>query len=230
MLNIRIADALAFKRVVDALVLVVKNVELVCDRTELSLYAMDPSHVSLAEFSLTVEDLNENEDGVRADVCLAALAKILRCTCVGDALFLATTEPGHLDIRVVGPAREANFQLKFAPSDGEVRPCYQRGQDIAEIVMNADLFSKTCRDLESFSEDVYVTCESNALTLSTPAENQIVARVRFPHADTRPIDKQMFCAKRLYAMSRASACSDSVLLTLEDAAPLCKTNIVCATR
>merc|ERR1712226_1143787 len=227
-------QAVLFKKVVDAMKDLCKEVNFDCSEKGLQVQSMDSSHVALVSLLLresAFEDFKCDRPtslGMNID----SLSKIFKMCGPNDSLKLRyqnNADTLNFQCESSGDDRIADFDLKLMQIESEHMEIPERQYKVSVKLPSAE-FQKICRDLKEFGETMQVKASKEGITFcvqgntgsgnvllkpreSEKAEDRVALTVHEPVTAT-------FALRYLVNFAKAAPLSGSVELGLGPDAPL----------
>ncbi|CAD8148984.1 unnamed protein product [Paramecium octaurelia] len=233
MFEAKFNDGVLFKKIVEAVKELVKNVNLEANGTGISLQAMDTSHVALVALQLNEKGFKKYrcEKSLTMGLSIENLQKILRCSGYDDQITLRTQEeePTTLSFTFESKNRISEFQLNLMSLDQE-----QLGVPDTEyssvVRMPSSEFTKICRELGNINEAIGIETSKDGIKFYVKGdigEGQVSVKTN----DSEKLEEKVECdvdepvnlsfAVRYFNLfNKASALSSQVILSMSQDQPL----------
>lgn len=219
-------SAASLRQIVDAVVSTVQEASFEFTPDGASFRAMDPSHVSLVKLDLPLSFFSAYVCHTPTTVCMSLvhLGKILKTAAPTDALVLqCAPDPDVLYIKIEGPERVAEYELKLMIIDNE-------RLDIPDLVSDAvfELPSKSFQTLISnlvlLDGDVvdFEVEDVNTITM-TASGGLATGKEKLPisSATKLPVGLKVgFQLKYMSMFSKAASLSPTVRIEFSAQAPM----------
>ncbi|CAD8117790.1 unnamed protein product [Paramecium sonneborni] len=233
MFEAKFEDGVQFKKIVEAIKELVKNVNLEANGTGISLQAMDTSHVALVALQLNEKGFKKYrcEKSLTMGLSIENLQKILKCSGNDDQITLRTQEeePTTLSFTFESKNRISEFQLNLMSLDQE-----QLGvpdTDYSSVIkMPSSEFTKICRELGNINEAIgietskdgikfYVKGDIGEGQVSVKSNDEEKREERVECDVDEPVNLS-FAVRYFNLFNKASALSTQVILSMSQDQPL----------
>jgi len=174
MFEARIVQGSVFKKLIEALKDLVSDANIDCSEDELSIQAMDSSHVSLVAVSLG----NAGFDHYRCDRPISLgfnstnMSKILKCAGNDDVITLKAEDTAdNLTLMFESPSQDriADFELKLMDIDAENLGIPETEYKCT-IKMPSQEFQRIIRDLQVLGDTCVISCTKEGVRFSVSGD------------------------------------------------------------
>jgi len=230
MFEVKLSHADILKKIIEAIKDLVNDAPITCTDTQMTLMAMDPSHI--ATVSLKMETglfaLYRCDRPISIAVSIVDLAKIMKCTKPEDSCLIRFEDNGDETMLfrledTLGGNRKEDITLKLLNMHYE-QPESSQESYAAKIEMPSAEFQKACRDIAIFSDtltfktytDKIVFCgRGDTVDITLTYDNQLASDIRSEIAiDVKSPMRVNFSIKYLNHFAKASHISDRVKISL----------------
>ncbi|XP_030377026.1 proliferating cell nuclear antigen [Scaptodrosophila lebanonensis] len=174
MFEARLGKTALLKKIVEALKDILKASTLDCSDSGIQLQAMDDSHVSLVELSLSSEGFEKYrcDRNLSLGLHLDMLAKVLKCANNDDAVTIsAQDKPDKVLFAFESQSKERTSDYELRLMNLEQEHLGIPDTSYACVVrMPAVEFARICRDLAMFSETVIIACQKDSIKFSASGD------------------------------------------------------------
>ncbi|CAD8095551.1 unnamed protein product [Paramecium primaurelia] len=233
MFEAKFEDGVLFKKIVEAIKELVKNVNLEANGTGISLQAMDTSHVALVALQLNEKGFKKYrcEKSLTMGLSIENLQKILKCSGNDDQITLRTQEeePTTLSFTFESKNRISEFQLNLMSLDQE-----QLGvpdTDYSSVIkMPSNEFTKICRELGNINEAIGIETSKDGIKFYVKGDigegqvsvksNDCEKKEERVECDVDEPVNLSFAVRYFNLFNKASALSPQVILSMSQDQPL----------
>ncbi|CAD8064211.1 unnamed protein product [Paramecium primaurelia] len=233
MFEAKFEDGGLFKKIVEAIKELVKNVNLEANGTGISLQAMDTSHVALVALQLNEKGFKKYrcEKSLTMGLSIENLQKILKCSGNDDQITLRTQdeEPTTLSFTFESKNRISEFQLNLMSLDQE-----QLGVPDTEyssvVRMPSNEFTKICRELGNINEAIGIETSKEGIKFYVKGdigEGQVSVKINDTEKPEERVECEVdepvnlsFAVRYFNLFNKASALSSQVILSMSQDQPL----------
>ncbi|CAD8206701.1 unnamed protein product [Paramecium pentaurelia] len=233
MFEAKFEDGVLFKKIVEAIKELVKNVNLEANGTGISLQAMDTSHVALVALQLNEKGFKKYrcEKSLTMGLSIENLQKILKCSGNDDQITLRTQEeePTTLSFTFESKNRISEFQLNLMSLDQE-----QLGvpdTDYSSVIkMPSNEFTKICRELGNINEAIGIETSKDGIKFYVKGdigEGQVSVKSNDAEKKEERVECDVdepvnlsFAVRYFNLFNKAAALSPQVILSMSQDQPL----------
>ncbi|CAD8106488.1 unnamed protein product [Paramecium primaurelia] len=233
MFEAKFEDGVLFKKIVEAIKELVKNVNLEANGTGISLQAMDTSHVALVALQLNEKGFKKYrcEKSLTMGLSIENLQKILKCSGNDDQITLRTQEeePTTLSFTFESKNRISEFQLNLMSLDQE-----QLGvpdTDYSSVIkMPSNEFTKICRELGNINEAIGIETSKDGIKFYVKGdigEGQVSVKSNDGEKKEERVECDVdepvnlsFAVRYFNLFNKAAALSPQVILSMSQDQPL----------
>lgn len=229
-------QASIFKQVVDALKEILMDVNLEFDSTGMKVIALDSTHHVLVHLKLDADKFEtfHCEKKTYVGINMLKLHMLIKTVANGDVLtlFVDSTDPNHLGIRIENPNKNLRTTYSLAMLDinvvnYDIPPAnYQ-----TIITMPSVDFQKIIRDMHNVADNIEINNVENQLTFKCAGEfcaqetvigtdkNQSITIVK-NSTKQHEIIQGKFCLKYLVMFTKCTNLSTNVEIYIKNSYPL----------
>jgi len=235
MFEARIVQGSVFKKLIEALKDLVSDANIDCSEDELSIQAMDSSHVSLVAVSLG----NAGFDHYRCDRPISLgfnstnMSKILKCAGNDDVITLKAEDTAdNLTLMFESPSQDriADFELKLMDIDAENLGIPETEYKCT-IKMPSQEFQRIIRDLQVLGDTCVISCTKEGVRFSVSGDlgtGNVLLRANSTtdkEEDQIVIDMEepvelTFALRYLNFFTKATSLGPSVILSMSPEVPV----------
>jgi len=234
MFEARLLQGRVFKQLIEALKELVQDANIDCSADEMSIQAMDSSHVSLVQVNLNQDMF----DHYRCDRTISLginsnnMGKMLKCAGNDDVITLKAEDTGDtltLMFESAGQDRIADFELKLIDIDNE-----QLGIPDTEykctIKLPSGEFQRIIRDLTVLGDTLVISCTKEGVRFSVSGDlgtGNILVRSKDSDKEEEEVKIEMeepveltFALRYLNFFTKATGLGPSVILSMSPDVPI----------
>jgi len=235
MFEARLIQGRVFKQLIEALKDLVQDANIDCTPDELSIQAMDSSHVSLVQVSLR----SNGFDHFRCDRTISLgfnsqnMSKVLKCAENNDIITLKADDDGEtLTLMFESPSSEriADFELKLMDISNEPLgipdTTYQ-----CTIKMPSSEFQRIVRDMMTLGDTCVIACSKEGIKFSVTGDLGTGNVLLRSNAGTEKEEDQViitmeepveltFALRYLNFFTKATSLGPSVILSMSPDVPI----------
>jgi proliferating cell nuclear antigen len=235
MFEARLVQGKVFKQLIEALKDLVQDVNVDCTEDEMSIQAMDSSHVSLVAATLraTGFDLYRCDRPISLGFNSANMAKILKCAGNDDIITLKAEDTADtLTLMFEGSKQDriADFELKLMEIDQE-----QLGipdtQYKCTIKMPSMEFQRIVRDLQVLGDTCIISCSKEGVKFSVSGDMGTGNVLLKANAEAEKEEEQViidmeepveltFALRYLNFFTKATGLGPSVVISMSPEVPI----------
>lgn len=171
MFEARLAQGNLYRRVMEAIVSLVSDVNLECTSTGMNIQAMDSSHVCLVSVELAAESFDPYrcDKNITLGLNVTNFLKIIRCGCNDDCITLqAQDNSDSLSVLIESPNgdKTANFEMKLMDIDAEHLGIPET-QYSAVVKLPSHQFQHIVRDMSQFGDTIIISGTKEGVEFAT---------------------------------------------------------------
>ncbi len=234
MFEARLVQGRVFKQVIDAIKDLVQDANIDCSEEEMSIQAMDSSHVSLVHVTLRSEgfDLYRCDRGISLGFNSANMSKILKCSGNDDIITLKaedTADALTLMFETESQDRVADFELKLMDIDSEAMGIPDTEYKCI-IHMPSGEFQRIIRDLQVIGDTCIIACTKEGVRFSVQGDignGNVLVKANSAEKDEERVQIDMeepveltFALRYLNFFTKATALGGTVILSLSPEVPI----------
>lgn len=170
MFEARLVQGKIFKQVIDSIKDLVQDANIDCSEEEISIQAMDSSHVSLVHVTIRSEGFDHYrcDRGISLGFNSASMSKILKCSGNDDIITLKAEDTADaLTLMFESPSQEriADFELKLMDIDSEPLGIPDTNYKCT-VRMPSGEFQRIIRDLQVIGDTCIISCTKEGVRFS----------------------------------------------------------------
>uniref|UniRef100_A0A7S3PZX6 DNA sliding clamp PCNA n=1 Tax=Chaetoceros debilis TaxID=122233 RepID=A0A7S3PZX6_9STRA len=234
MFEARLLQGKVFKQLIEALKDLVQDANIDCTEDELSIQAMDSSHVSLVQVNLQASMF----DHFRCDRAISLgfnstnMSKILKCAGNDDVITLKaedTADALTLMFESPGQERIADFELKLMDIDAEPLGIPDTTYKCT-IRMPSGEFQRIIRDLQVLGDTCIISCTKEGVRFSVSGDlgtGNVLLRSNQGEKEEEQVMIEMeepvelnFALRYLNFFTKATSLGPSVILSMSPDVPI----------
>ncbi|GFH58581.1 pcna-like protein [Chaetoceros tenuissimus] len=234
MFEARLTQGKIFKQLIEALKDLVQDANIDCSEDELSIQAMDSSHVSLVQVNLQAGGF----DHFRCDRTISLgfnstnMSKILKCAGNDDVITLKaedTADALTLMFESPGQDRIADFELKLMDIDAEPLGIPDTEYQCT-IRMPSGEFQRIIRDLQVLGDTCVISCTKEGVRFSVSGDlgtGNVLLRNNAAEKEEDQVIIEMeepveltFALRYLNFFTKATSLGGSVILSMSPEVPV----------
>lgn len=234
MFEARLVQGRVFKQIIEALKDLVQDANIDCTEDELSIQAMDSSHVSLVQINLQ----SAGFDHFRCDRNLslgfnsANMSKILKCAGNDDIITLKAEDTADaLTLMFESPAQDriADFELKLMDIDSEPLGIPDTTYKCT-IRLPSTEFQRIIRDLQVLGDTCIISCTKEGVRFSVTGDlgtGNVLLRSNSAEKEEDQVMIDMeepvelnFALRYLNFFTKATSLGPSVILSMSPDVPI----------
>mmetsp|Transcript_12788 Transcript_12788/g.18665 ORF Transcript_12788/g.18665 Transcript_12788/m.18665 type:complete len:258 (-) Transcript_12788:111-884(-) len=234
MFEARLVQGRVFKQLIEALKDLVQDANIDCTDDELSIQAMDSSHVSLVQVNLS----SSGFDHFRCDRPISlgfnsgSMSKILKCAGNDDIITLKAEDTAdNLTLMFESPNNEriADFELKLMDIDAEPLGIPETNYK-SVIRMPSGEFQKIIRDLQVLGDTCVIACSKEGVRFSVTGDlgtGSVLLRANVGEKEEDQVIIDMdepveltFALRYLNFFTKATGLGPSVILHMSPEVPI----------
>lgn len=235
MFEARLVEGRIFKQLIEAMKDLVQDANIDCTEDELSIQAMDSSHVSLVAVQLqsTGFDHFRCDRPVSLGFNSANMSKILKCAGNDDVITFKAEDDGDnlmLMFESKDQGRVADFELKLMDIDADQLGIPETDYK-CNIKMPSSEFQRIIRDLGVLGDTCTIECSKEGVRFSVSGDlgtGNILVRAHDNEKDEDlSVDIQMdepvklqFALRYLNLFAKAGALGPTVILSMSEDVPI----------
>lgn len=223
------------KMIIESMKDLVKEGNLDCSQSGISLQAMDSSHVSLITLLLRAEGFNQYrcDKPIALGLSLESLSKILKCSNNDDSMSLAAEDSGdilNMTFQAKKGDRISEFQLKLMDIDTEHLGIPDT-EYLTTVRLPSATFQRICRDLNTMGDTCCIAVNKDGIKFSV-AGDMGTGNITLKHnAETEKEDDRVliqmdepvelvFALRYLTQFTKATPLSGTVTLSMSPDVPV----------
>lgn len=223
----KFSDAKIWKRVIDAVEVLVDEAVFRASKDALRVRAMDPSHVAMVDVNLPAGIFDEYEcsGDVAIGLSLDEMGKVMRRAGASDELELVLDEAaGSLRVHLKG-ATSRTFRLSLLDIGGEEPPTPSIKFNV-EAKMLSDALVQALKDAELFSDHVQISATPDGLRITASGDTSGVevkidkGSEALLELNTAENSRAIYALSYLSDMIKAASVSETVTLSFSTDMPL----------
>lgn len=223
----RLTHAGVFKRMIDAVREMVKEVNMDFSADGMALQCMDSNHVALVTLQMHTGAFEQYkcQHAVALGVDLSTLGKVLKCANNDDTLTLVHTGDNDvLSLLVEGTNSISDFHLKLMDIDTEHLGVPETEWQ-ATVTMPSVEFQRICKDLLIVDDTVCISVDKQAIKFSVDGllgtgNTTLRSGEEVTIVCPEEVGAQSFALRYLNMFTRATPLSDTVILHVSHDIPL----------
>lgn len=234
MFEARLVQGRVFKQLIEALKDLVQDANIDCSEDELSIQAMDSSHVSLVHVVLR----SEGFDHYRCDRAISLgfnstnMSKILKCAGNDDIITLKSEDTADaLTLMFESPKNDriADFELKLMDIDSEPLGIPDTEYQCV-IRMPSGEFQRIIRDLQVLGDTCVISCTKEGVRFQVSGDlglGNVLLRTTSGEKKEEEVDIQMeepveltFALRYLNFFTKATGLGPTVILSMSPDVPI----------
>lgn len=235
MFEARLVQGRIFKQLIDALKDLVQDANIDCSAEELSIQAMDSSHVSLVQVTLR----SHGFDHYRCDRNITLgfnstnMSKLLKCAGNDDIITLKAEDTADvLTLMFEAPNQEriADFELKLMDIDAEPLGIPDT-EYLCKIKMPSNEFKKIIADMQVIGDTCIISCTKEGVRFSVTGDmgtgNVLVRSTSGGEKDENEVSIDMeepveltFALRYLNFFTKATSLGPHVILSMSPEVPI----------
>ncbi len=225
--RVRFSDARMWKRVIDAIEVLVDEAVFKINSEAMSVRAMDPSHVAMVDVYLPAGIFEEYECSGDESIGLSLdeMGKVMRRASTSDELELNLDEAtSSLRVQLKG-ATTRTFKLSLLDIGGEEPPTPSITFNVEAKILS-DALVQAMKDAELFSDHVQISSTPDGLLITASGDTSGV-EVKIDKGSeallelkTTENSRAIYALNYLSDMIKAASVSDTVILSFSTDMPL----------
>lgn len=234
MFEARLVEGRVFKQLIEAIKDLVQDANIDCSEDELSIQAMDSSHVSLVQVNLqsTAFDHYRCDRAISLGFNSANMSKILKCAGNDDSITLKAEDSADsltLMFESQGQERIADFELKLMDIDAEPLGIPDTSYKTT-IRLPSGEFQRIIRDLQVLGDTCVISCNKEGVRFSVQGDlgtgNVLLkANAGEKESDNVIIDMEepvelTFALRYLNFFTKATTLGGTVILSMSPDVPI----------
>jgi proliferating cell nuclear antigen len=234
MFEARLVEGRVFKQLIEAIKDLVQDANIDCSEDELSIQAMDSSHVSLVQVNLqsTAFDHYRCDRAISLGFNSANMSKILKCAGNDDSITLKAEDSADsltLMFESQGQERIADFELKLMDIDAEPLGIPDTTYKTT-IRLPSGEFQRIIRDLQVLGDTCVISCTKEGVRFSVQGDlgtgNVLLkANAGEKESDNVIIDMEepvelTFALRYLNFFTKATTLGGTVILSMSPDVPI----------
>jgi proliferating cell nuclear antigen len=234
MFEARLVEGRVFKQLIEAIKDLVQDANIDCSEDELSIQAMDSSHVSLVQVNLqsTAFDHYRCDRAISLGFNSANMSKILKCAGNDDSITLKAEDSADsltLMFESQGQERIADFELKLMDIDAEPLGIPDTTYKTT-IRLPSGEFQRIIRDLQVLGDTCVISCNKEGVRFSVQGDlgtgNVLLkANAGEKESDNVIIDMEepvelTFALRYLNFFTKATTLGGTVILSMSPDVPI----------
>jgi proliferating cell nuclear antigen len=234
MFEARLVEGRVFKQLIEAIKDLVQDANIDCSEDELSIQAMDSSHVSLVQVNLqsTAFDHYRCDRAISLGFNSANMSKILKCAGNDDSITLKAEDSADsltLMFESQGQERIADFELKLMDIDAEPLGIPDTTYKTT-ILLPSGEFQRIIRDLQVLGDTCVISCTKEGVRFSVQGDlgtgNVLLkANAGEKESDNVIIDMEepvelTFALRYLNFFTKATTLGGTVILSMSPDVPI----------
>jgi len=235
MFEARLVQGKVFKQIIEAIKDLIQDANIDCSATEMSMQAMDSSHVSLVQFTLreTGFDHYRCDRPITLGFNSQNMSKILKCAGNDDVITLKSEDSAEaLTLMFESPTQDriSDFELKLMEIDSEQLGIPDTNYKCS-VKMPSSEFQRIVRDLQVLGDTCLISCTKEGCRFSVSGDQgsgNILIRANATsekEEDHVIIDMEepvelTFALRYLNFFTKASSLGSSVVLSMSPEVPV----------
>jgi proliferating cell nuclear antigen len=234
MFEARLTHGKVFKQLIEALKDLVQDANIDCSEDELSIQAMDSSHVSLVQVNLR----SQGFDHFRCDRAISLgfnstnMSKILKCAGNDDIITLKAEDTADtLTLMFESPKQEriADFELKLMDIDAEPLGIPDTEYKCT-IRLPSNEFQRIIRDMQVLGDTCIISCTKEGVRFSVSGDlgtGNVLLRANASEKEDEQVMIEMdepveltFALRYLNFFTKATGLGPSVILSMSPDVPI----------
>ena len=234
MFEARLTHGKVFKQLIEALKDLVQDANIDCSEDELSIQAMDSSHVSLVQVNLR----SQGFDHFRCDRAISLgfnstnMSKILKCAGNDDIITLKAEDTADtLTLMFESPKQEriADFELKLMDIDAEPLGIPDTEYKCTIRLPSAE-FQRIIRDMQVLGDTCIISCTKEGVRFSVSGDlgtGNVLLRANASEKEEEQVMIEMdepveltFALRYLNFFTKATGLGPSVILSMSPDVPI----------
>jgi len=234
MFEARLTHGKVFKQLIEALKDLVQDANIDCSEDELSIQAMDSSHVSLVQVNLR----SQGFDHFRCDRAISLgfnstnMSKILKCAGNDDIITLKAEDTADtLTLMFESPKQEriADFELKLMDIDAEPLGIPDTEYKCT-IRLPSTEFQRIIRDMQVLGDTCIISCTKEGVRFSVSGDlgtGNVLLRANASEKEEEQVMIEMdepveltFALRYLNFFTKATGLGPSVILSMSPDVPI----------
>jgi proliferating cell nuclear antigen len=234
MFEARLTQGKVFKQLIEALKDLVQDANIDCSEDELSIQAMDSSHVSLVQVNLR----SQGFDHFRCDRAISLgfnsvnMSKILKCAGNDDIITLKAEDTADtLTLMFESPKQEriADFELKLMDIDAEPLGIPDTEYKCT-IRLPSSEFQRIIRDMQVLGDTCIISCTKEGVRFSVSGDlgtGNVLLRANASEKEEEQVMIEMdepveltFALRYLNFFTKATGLGPSVILSMSPDVPI----------
>jgi len=234
MFEARLVQGRVFKQIIDAIKDLVQDTNIDIDEEEMSIQAMDSSHVSLVQVTLRSNGFDHYrcDKASKLGISTANMTKILKCAGNDDIITLKAEEDGDsLTLMFESPSQDriADFELKLMEIEAEHLGIPDT-EHKCSVKMPSTEFQRIIRDLGVLGDTCIISCTKEGVRFSVSGDmgtGNVLVRARASEKPEEQVVIDMeeattlsFALRYLNFFTRATSLGPHVIISMSPGVPI----------
>jgi len=234
MFEVRLVQGRVFKQIIEAIKDLVQDTNIDCDEDELSIQAMDSSHVALVQVTLRSSGFDHYrcDRAVKLGISCTNMFKILRCAGNDDVITIKCTDAAEdLTLMFESPSQDriADFELKLMEIESEHLGIPDTEYQCT-VKMPSVEFQRIIRDLQVLGDTCTISCSKEGVRFTVTGDmgtGNVLVRSRSSEKDEEAVIIDMeepitlnFALRYLSFFTKATSLGPTVMISMNPGVPV----------